>query len=132
MTATAIPIPIRIRIPTAIKIMFKEDLLSDRDIFLNDNEFAEMITVDGVELKAVRSEYNSKKSSNKAENFAGLFGDFTNIYFKTDDYLATRKRLPNHGEFSIINGKRYVVETCADEGGICKLVLSAYRQAVLR
>ena len=112
--------------------MFKDDLIADIETFLNEEEFAEKITVDGVELKAVKSESTAEKSSRQNQNFAGLFGDFTNIYFKTDDYLATRKRLPNHGEYSIINGKRYVVETCADEGGICKLVLSAYRQAVLR
>ena len=112
--------------------MFKDNLIADRDIFLNDNEFAEMITIDGVELKAVKSESAAEKSTRQNQNFAGLFGDFTLIYFKTDDYCAARKRLPNHGEYSIINGKRYIVETCADEGGICKLVLSSYRQAVLR
>ena len=125
MKAIATPIPTRAD-------MFKEMLQADLAIFINLEEFSEEITLDGVTLPAQITTSTKEKSARLSENFQGLHGDFITVYFKTADYCAARKRLPNYGEYVILNGKRYVVESSSDEGGIAKLVLSSYRQNSLR
>ncbi|MBR4153383.1 MAG: hypothetical protein IKT98_10550 [Selenomonadaceae bacterium] len=112
--------------------MFKDDLQTDIDIFINQEEFGEELTIDGLNLRGVLSSSTAVKSTRKTENFLGTFGDFTTVYFKAADYLATRKRLPNFGEYVLVNGKRYVVEYSQNLCGIAKLILSGYRQGTLR
>lgn len=112
--------------------MFKEILKADLDTFINLEEFSDEITIDGVTLPAQLTTSTKEKSARQSENFQGLHGDFVTVYFKTADYLATRQRLPVYNEYVIMNGKRYVVESSSDQGGIAKLILSAYRQNILR
>lgn len=111
---------------------FKDDLAADIDIFLNLDEFAETITLDEVTLSAVISEHTADKSARLSETFDGLYGDFTEIYFRASDYTATRERLPRQGEWAIYNGKRYDVISSENQGGVAHLILSAYRQNTLR
>ena len=112
--------------------MFKDILLSDLATFINLEEFSEEITIDGLTLPAQITTSTKEKSARQSENFQGLHGDFVTVYFKTSDYIQTRKRLPVYNEYVIMNGKRYVVESSSDECGIARLILSSYRQNPLR
>lgn len=107
---------------------FKEQLAADRDIFLSSDEFAEEVTIDGVRLTGQISAYTADKSERLNQQFDGLHGDWLVVYFKADAYTAQRTRLPVQGQWALINGRRFDVVSCAEQGGICKLVCSAYRQ----
>ena len=111
---------------------FKDDLIADLPIFVEVDEFAEIAEIDGVKLAAQVICHTSKKSGIKARNFDGLHGDFITVYFKADDYKATRERIPRQGEWTIINKRRYDVMTAQEELGIVKLECAAYRQNTLR
>ena len=111
---------------------FRDDLQTDLDIFVESEEFAQFVTLDGIYLRAQVDSYTSQKSGNASLNFDALHGDFVTLYFKTADYCGKKKRLPVHGEQIWLDGKRYDVESCEDQLGITKLVLAAYRQNTLR
>lgn len=111
---------------------FKDLLPADDSAILDLSEFAELITIDGVTIRAVVQTHTAQKSGNEKKNFKGLHGDFTDIFFRTADYCQKRERLPNQGDVCFISEKRFVVESCADEFGMTHLVLSAYRQNNLR
>ena len=112
--------------------MFKDEIKKDLDVFVEDEEFAEEIELDGVKLTGQVISHTAEKSGRLQETFDGLHGDFITLYFKTDDYCSARKRIPREGEWAMINGKRYDVMNAADELGITRLICSAYRQNVLR
>ena len=116
-----------------------KDILPDDDFeLLNLDEMGELVKLDGVILKAVVEKNTAKKSGNDKKNFKMLFGDFTELFFRKEDYCRKRKRLPRQGEVCYLYSdewqldKRFVVESCADEFGMAHLVLSAYRQNNLR
>ena len=111
---------------------FKDDVAADIDTFLELEEFGEEIVIDGVKLIGVISTYTQEKSARMTETFEGLHGDWQEIYFRTEDYCAVKKFLPKHGDWTIINGKRYDVLTSADQSGIAKIICAAYRQNSLR
>lgn len=111
---------------------FRQTLQSDRDVFLNLDEFAEYIKIDGVILKAQFQDYTQPKSGNDKKNYFGLHGDFSVVYFKTDEYCVKRERIPHEGEVVEIDGKRYTVNSARDEKGITRLEIEAYRQGQLR
>ena len=107
---------------------FKDYLPADNITMLNLDEFAEYIELDNVIIRAMILENTSQKSGNRQLNYTGLHGDFTEIFFRTCDYTVKRGRIPKHGEISCVRGKRYTVDRCEDEQGMCHLILSAYRQ----
>ena len=111
---------------------FRDDLAADIPIFVETDEFAAEADVDGVLMPVQLTARTADKSNRQNETFAGLHGDFTTIYFPTLQYTAQRERIPRHGEWIYINGKRYTVESARDELGITKVVCSAYRQNTLR
>ena len=75
----------------------------------------------------------SKARSELVRNtFDRLEGDFVELYFRTQDYTATRKRLPRYGEWCFVNGKRFEVVSSQDDLGVAHLVLASYRQPTLR
>lgn len=117
---------------------FKDLLPSDNEAILMLDEFAEWVKIDGVILRAVVEKSTAQKSGNLKLNFKGLMGDFVTLYFRTTDYNGKRERLPRNGERVKIYSdewacdKLFNVVSCADELGICTLVLDAYRQNTLR
>lgn len=117
---------------------FKDILPDDDSAMLDLTEFAELVRIDGVNLRAVIENHTAKKSGNDKKNFKGLFGDFTEIFFRTCDYCGKRERLPRNGEICMVYSeewkceKRFIVEQCTDEMGMTHLILSAYRQDTLR
>lgn len=113
-------------------MIFRELLAEDAETYFNLDEFAELVIIDEVELPAQFLTHTEKKSSQEKMNFGGLHGDFAEIFFKTQDYLNYREKIPKQGDYCRINGKRYDVISSADEKGITRLVLSAYRQGIPR
>lgn len=111
---------------------FRDDLRDDLNVFVESEEFAEFVTLDGIYLRAQVNAHTAQKSGNEKYNFEGLHGDFVTLHFKTADYCGKKQRLPRHGEQVWVNNVRYDVESCEDQLGIAKLVLTAYRQNTLR
>ena len=117
---------------------FKDILPEDDSAMLDLDEFAEIVKIDGVLLRAIVENHTADKSGNEKKNFKGLFGDFTEIFFRVSDYCDKRKRLPRNGEVCFVDSeeynaeKRFIVESCTDEFGMAHLILSAYRQNTLR
>lgn len=116
-----------------------KDILPDDDFSMLDlDEMGELVKIDGVILKAVIDKHTAKKSGNEKKNFKMLFGDFIEVFFRTEDYCRKRERLPHQGEVCYLYSdewkldKRFVVESCAAEFGMAHLILSAYRQNNLR
>ena len=110
--------------------MFKDDMKIDLDTFLELEEFAQLITLEGVELRGQVIKYTAEKSQRLAMQYGGLHGDFVQVYFATDEYLAAGKALPVQGQWVLLDGRRYDVVSCEDQQGLTRLVLSAYRQTV--
>ena len=108
---------------------FKEQIAADLDIFVETEEFAELVTIDGVELPAQKISHTAEKSARLTEQWDKLFGDFMTLYFKRDDY---NKKIPVQGQGVIVDGRRYDVLSSEAELGLVKLVLSAYRQPRLK
>lgn len=108
---------------------FKEQIAADLDIFVELDEFAELVTIDGVTLRAQKLFSTAAKSQRLTEQWDMLHGAFCTLYFKRDDY---NKKTPVQGQSVVVDGKRYDVVSSEEELGICKLVLSAYRQPSLR
>lgn len=109
--------------------MFLEE---DLNIFVETEEFAELVDVDGVELPAQLMTISQERSKLVRNQFPHLKGDFTELFFRAGDYTAIKKRLPRVHEWVYVNGKRFDVISLENEPGICHLVLVSYRQSVPR
>lgn len=115
-----------------VKIMLKEYLSEDMLHMLDLGEFAKYMNFNDLIIRAVVEENTAQKSGNRNLNFTGLYGDFIELYFRVEDYISKKERLPVHGEVCYLNGKRYEVVKCIDEQGMAHLVLSGYRQNTLK
>ena len=111
---------------------FKELMKRDLDTFINPDEFAELHTVDGVEIMAVADKYTQAKSGSESKTFPVLHGDFVELCFKTSDFVAAKERLPKHGDRIKVDGRMYTVENCENEHGITIIILNAYRQSLTK
>ena len=107
---------------------FKEDMAEDLPTFLATDEFACEVEVDGVKMSAQVIRSTRDKSQRLQEQFEPLFGDFTTIYFKTEEFLVARGKVPAKGDRIFIDNNRFEVAESRDEQGITKLICSAYRQ----
>ncbi|MBQ3433423.1 MAG: hypothetical protein IJG24_00075 [Selenomonadaceae bacterium] len=106
---------------------FCDDIKADLDIFVETDEFAAVVNIDGVECKAQWLSHTADKSNRQSETFTGLYGEFSELYFKTEPYLEQHKKLPHRGDTVVVNGERYEVTKAEDELGILHLILSSYR-----
>ena len=107
---------------------FKELMKSDNEAVLDIGEFGQLSLIDNVIMKAQKVYWTEKMSSREDRNYTGLYGDFVTIYFKAEDYLRKRKKLPKQGDWVFIDGKRYQVQSCQDELGLVSLIVKTYRQ----
>ena len=118
---------------------FKESLAQDWSVFINIEEFGEIIEIDEIKLPAILIEHTGNLDK---ENVASkhdayyihpelhnqpLIGNFVTVYFKTADYVKARSRIPKHTEFSYINGVRYQIAESIDSAGITRLTATADR-----
>ena len=113
---------------------FKDILPEDNLAMLDLDEFGEFVEINGVLIRAVIQASTDDKSGNDKKNFKGLFGDFIDVYFRTEDYRNKKKTLPHNGETCHIYSrefditKRFIVEVATDEMGMFHMTLAAYRQ----
>lgn len=105
----------------------KELLQRDLTTFINEDEFAETINYNGVEILAVvtqtasasQSKYTVKRQIDPARHLK-LAGNFFTVYVKTADL----PKLPKYGEFVKINGVRYKIQTViVDLEGITRITV---------
>lgn len=106
---------------------FKEELKGDLPAFVNIEEFGQMANIDGVNCPCQLSTYTADKSNRLQETFAGLHGEFEELFFQTEPYLEQHQKLPHRGDIVVVNGSRYEVVRSEDELGLMHLILSAYR-----
>ena len=103
---------------------FKDDVERDiKNVFIDLTEFSDYHTVDGVIIPCIVNSHTGDKS---------LHGDFMTLHFKATDYTVKRERLPRHGEWIYLDGKRYDVISVQNDMGVAKITISAYRQNTLR
>ncbi len=104
---------------------FREQVEADiGNVFLNEDEFAEMHTLDGVELLAVVSTNQTRQRSDRqSRNYDGLHGDWATVNIRKEDF----PRIPKQGENIRLDGKMYKVAECRDIMGMLRLTLAAYR-----
>ena len=120
-----------------LKDVIKYDV---ENVFVNLNEFAEYVEIDGIILRA-QIQYSSEKAAGlkqrmfeavRGELMQPLHGDYIKMFFRTADYVKKNERLPFQNEYCHVNRKKYKVISCKNEMGITRLILSDYRQEQLR
>lgn len=102
---------------------FKDMIRADvENIILNINEFAELINLSGIEIKAIVSPVEYKPyEANKAGNLHGISLSYITIIFKKEDYLDTLFT----GKEILVNDKPYLIEDIAEYSeGLVKLTLN--------
>lgn len=107
--------------------MFRDEIKADLNIFVNIEEFGQVVNIDGVDCPCQLITYTADKSSRLSENFQGLYGEFTEIFLVLEQYLQVHQKLPHRGDIVVVNGSRYEVVRSEDELGLMHLILSAYR-----
>lgn len=115
---------------------FKDYVAQDLNIFLEIEEFGEMIEIDSIKILAILIQHTGDLNiANVASKHEAYYvhpdlhsqpkiGKFCTVYFKTADYVSKRGRIPKHTEFCYVQGVRYQVESSIDEMGITKLELT--------
>lgn len=113
---------------------FKESLADDLTVFIDIDEFGEMSEIDDIKIQAIviKRTADLKLADIAHKNKAYyihpdlhatlLIGNYIVVYFKTEDYVKERGRIPKHTEFCRINGVRYKVEESADTAGITRII----------
>lgn len=99
-------------------------------------EFAELIVLDGVIIKASINNNTENISNVASRNYAGLHGDFSRIFFLTEDYCRKRLRIPKQGDYVFLekgnDRRQYTVVSSENDLQVTELVLQSYRQNTLR
>lgn len=108
---------------------FQEDLREDFKTFLELDEWGEYAVLDGVLLQVQRQHIRTaQKSGVQSQNYDQLHGDFVKVFFRAEDYLRKRKRLPHEGDICLLNDTRFDVVSVKDDFGLIGMNLAAYRQ----
>lgn len=105
---------------------FKEILQKDRNVFINTDEFAEEIDIEGNLIPTLKDSYellqrNAVRDSSEYEH--GTFRNEMLIYVDG----AKLGRLPMVGKNLKVENKNYLVKDAADEGGIYAITLKAVK-----
>ena len=119
---------------------FKDDMRRDHKTFLELDEFAEIIDLNGVKLRAqyvwVSGERQKPDLAHKSEGYyvhpplhsPTIPGELLSLTFRAKDYLREKERLPKNTELVYVNGSRFYVKTMQEEFGLASLTLEADRQ----
>lgn len=91
---------------------FKEQLEMDRGIFINPDELAEIVIIDGVEVAAVYSQQPIDDREN------GIYSRKDELFVASSFFDA----IPVPGMRLKINDSYLTVQTAKDIGGICHIV----------
>lgn len=104
---------------------FKDDVAADiEETFLNENELADLHTIDGVEMLASIDDYEAVKCGTIYKKFQATHETGTHIkriilYVSMQDL----KKLPVVNNIMIVDKKKYVVAGASNESGIAELTL---------
>lgn len=104
---------------------FKEDILDDVDkTFLEDTEFAEIHNVDGTEMLAVVDEFEvDRRQQRTSNNVDGVFKHRVLLFVARANF----EKKPTAGTRVFkLDGKRYIVIECAEEGDMYAITLEVY------
>jgi hypothetical protein len=109
---------------------FKDTLQNDLDIFLNEDEFAETHTIDGVEIVCVidkdvletgKSNYGIQNT--QLQQVPGIYSSIVVVFAKDSDFPDR----PVVDQLIILDGERYTVGSCGSNDGMLEIVLEAYK-----
>lgn len=98
---------------------FKDIVAQDIDLFLNKEEFAEPLIIDGREVTAVLDQISDSKTPLA---FAEGVSLLTHTLFVSESELG---RAPEQDQWLVINGSRYRVERVGDDMGMLTIWLEA-------
>lgn len=100
-----------------------KDLLQDdiNNVFLNQNEFAEMHTVDGRQLLVVVD--NDRLMQRSKKEFDGVSVGEILYYVQIKDLLER----PEQGSLQVFDGRPMYVFDCREDGGIYEIILQQNR-----
>ena len=106
-----------------------KEMERDLDVFINDLEFAEEITLNGRKLQAVVLRHNGNpnlsfkayKEINPGTHGMYLAADYVTLYFKEAEFADVL----NYGESIEYNGRKYRIEEIKTALGMRRLVISA-------
>ena len=108
---------------------FKDALAQDLATFINLEEFAEEVEINGAKLQAVVTRTSNKTASSftvknqiSPIRHARLSGDFLIVYVRSCDL-----KTPRNGDFINVNGRRYKVESAEVLHGLLKIVCNTDR-----
>lgn len=100
----------------------KDYLASDMATFLNQDEFADLHDIDGLQVLAViDSDVLKIRSDRKSEQYDGVYAAELAVYVRATD-LPDR---PVHGQHMRLDGKLYVVAECTEAEGMLEILLGA-------
>lgn len=102
---------------------FKEQLEKDlEDVFFNLDEFAEIVNLNGVEVKGIFQsvKYEPFSINKNDSSILGISGSYCKLYYKTD---ATAEVFFVSQQI-IVNGEYYTVEYIEKEQGMSILTLN--------
>jgi hypothetical protein len=95
---------------------------SDLETFFNNNEFAEIHNIDGLDVPAiVDSDILKIRSNNKSEQYDGVYSGVVAVFVKASD-LPER---PVFGQHIRLDGKLYLVKECNEDMGVLEIILEA-------
>ena len=103
---------------------FKEQLEADLGTFVNDEEFAELHTVNGIEVSCVLEGLTTKEMLTKANNtpsYDGISGTTRILHIRTADM---QERV-THGNAVDVDGEMYRVGNVVEDMGLTTITLEA-------
>jgi len=106
-----------------LKDIIREDIA---DIFFDNDEFAEIHTVNGKELSVIldENELTERKTVGRVgKHYDGAYLAGMLLYVKAAEYGLR----PKVGSVVVLDGKAYTVTDAADEGGVYAISLEANR-----
>lgn len=103
---------------------FKDQLLTDLDVFINPNEFADTHNIDGIDVICViDTDYADQRPRQPEElyNIAhGVYVSTIEVYVKTSDLER-----PTVEQHMYIDEKLWIVNSCSESHGVYKIKLSS-------
>jgi len=98
---------------------FKDIVAQDNGLFLNQDEFADSLIIDGREVTAVLDQISDGKSPLAYAEGVSLL---THTLFVSE---AEFGRAPEQNQWLVINGLRYRVERVGEDMGMLTILLEA-------
>lgn len=105
---------------------FKDDVATDiEETFLNENELADLHTIDGVEMLASIDDYELIK---REKNVADSHEEGTHmkrvLLFTS---MKSLKKLPASRNILTLDGKKYIVIDAREDNGVAEITLEVRR-----